>query len=94
MNQDQSCPGIPDECEHSRAVMSRILEGVPNPGIIEAAQAELSQCLPCVQQIDFEVRFKTVMAQRATDQAPPSLQLRISAALGRVDLSEIDVTDL
>ncbi len=94
MNEKRSCPGIPEQCEHSRSVISRVLEGVPDAGIIAAAQQEVSQCLPCVQQIDFEVRFKLAMSQRATDQAPPSLQLRISDALGRIDLSEIDVTDL
>jgi hypothetical protein len=94
MNEQRSCPGIPEQCEHSRAVMSRVLEGFPDSGIVEAAQRELSQCLSCLQQIDFEVRFKLAMSQRATDQAPPSLQLRISDALGRIDLSEIDVTDL
>ena len=94
MTQYQPCPGIPEQCEHSQALISKVLEGIPNAAAVDAARNELSRCLPCVQQIDFQVRFKVAMAQRATDEAPPSLQLRISEALGRVDLADIDVTDL
>ena len=93
MNNQNSCPGIPDQCEHSQALISQVLEGIPNPSIVEAARQELSPCMPCVQQIDFQVRFKIAMAQRATDQAPPSLQLRITEALGRVDL-DVGIEDL
>lgn len=94
MTDRYSCPGIPEQCEHSRALISQVLEGVPDPSIIASARHDLEHCFPCVQQIDFQVRFKLAMAQRATDQAPPALQLRITEALGRIDLSEISVTDL
>ncbi len=94
MNQHSSCPGIPERCEHSQALISKILEGIPDADEIESARQELAHCAPCVQEIDFQVRFKLAMCQNATDQAPESLQLRISQALGRVDLSEVDVTDL
>ena len=93
MNNPHSCPGIPEQCEHSQALISQVLEGIPNPSIIDAARQELGHCMPCVQQIDFQVRFKVAMSQRATEQAPPSLQLRISEALGRVDL-DVSVEDL
>jgi hypothetical protein len=94
MSNGQSCPGIPEQCEHSRAVISQALEGVINPMGVDAARSELGHCFPCVQEIEFQVRFKLAMAERATEHAPPSLQLRISEALGRVDLGDIDVTDL
>jgi hypothetical protein len=94
MNENSSCPGVPELCEHSKALISQVLEGMPTIADVAAAQQELGHCLPCVQQIDFQVRFKTAMAQQATDTAPPALQLRISEALGRVDLGQIDVTDL
>lgn len=93
MNEKQ-CPGVPELCEHSQSVISQALEGFPTPAGVDAARTELSRCQPCVNQIDFQVRFKLAMSQRATDQAPPSLQLRITEALGRVDLGDIDVTDL
>ncbi len=94
MKQPHSCPGIPDKCEHSAAVISQVLEGIPSPSAVDSARQELAHCLPCVQKIDFQVRFKVAMAQRATDEAPPLLQLRVTEALGRVDLSEVDIADL
>ena len=93
MNNQHSCPGIPEQCEHSQALISQVLEGIPNSSIIDAARQELGHCMPCVQQIDFQVRFKVAMSQRATEQAPPSLQLRITEALGRVDL-DVGIEDL
>ncbi len=94
MNRRSSCPGIPERCEHSQALISRVLEGIPDPAGIEAARQELAHCQPCIQEIDFQVRFKLAMCQNATDTAPESLQLRITEALGRVDLGDIDVGDL
>lgn len=94
MTQPHSCPGIPEQCEHSAALISQVLEGIPSPATVEAARLELAHCYPCMQRIDFQVRFKVAMAQRATDEAPPALQLRITQALGRVDLSEVDIADL
>jgi len=94
MNRDQSCPGIPETCEHSQALVARVLDGVLDPSTIEAARQELGHCAPCLRHIDVQVQFKVAMAQKTTEQAPASLQLRITESLGRVDLSSIDVTDL
>lgn len=94
MNPDPTCPGIPEQCEHSQALISRVLEGMLDPSMVNTAKAELSHCSPCLQKIDLQVRFKAAMSQKTTEQAPPSLQMRITESLGRVDLSGIDVTDL
>ena len=71
MTDNPSCPGVPDKCEHSRAVISKVLEGMPDMAEAEAARAELGHCLPCVQQVDFQVRFKVAMAQQS-DRAGPT----------------------
>lgn len=94
MNDKTSCPGIPEQCEHSQAVISQALEGIPTTSVVDAARAELGQCFPCVQQIDLQIRFKLTVVERAPDQAPASLQLRITEALGRVDLGDVEVADL
>jgi len=88
------CPGVPDLCEHSQRVISQVLEGRPDPLRIDAARAELGHCLPCVGRIDLQIRYKAAMMAQSIETAPPSLQLRISDALGRVDLSDIDIADL
>lgn len=91
---NNSCPGVPDKCEHSQAVISKLLEGMPGVDEVGAARNKLAHCLPCLQKVDFQYRFKLAMSQYASEEAPLSLQLRITEALGRVDLSGIEVTDL
>ena len=88
------CPGVPDLCEHSQSLMSQILEGRPDPARVDAARHELGHCLPCVARIDLQMRYKAAMLEHSIETAPPSLQLRISDTLRRVDLGEIDVGDL
>ena len=94
MNPDQRCPGIPEKCEHSQALVAQVLDGVLNPLSVEAARQELGHCAPCLAHIDVQVQFKMAMAQKTTEHAPASLQLRITESLGRVDLSSVDITDL
>ena len=88
------CPGVPELCEHSQSLMSQILEGMPDPIRVAAARQELGHCLPCVSRIDLQMRYKAAMLEQSIETAPPSLQLRISDTLRRVDLGEIDVNDL
>jgi len=72
----------------------QVLEGVPNPQLIQAVRVHFGSCLQCQNALDLEIRFKLAMAQRATDKAPPSLQLRISESLQRIDLKDITISDL
>jgi hypothetical protein len=81
-------------CADTPALILRALEGMPDPAVIDVVRSSLSPCPPCVDAFEVEIRFKIVMAQAATEKAPRSLQLRISETLQRVDLGEIDVTDL
>lgn len=88
------CPGVPERCEHSQATIARAMEGVVSADRLAGIRQELGHCDPCLGAFDFEVGFKAAVAQRATDQAPASLQVRISQTLQRIDLDQIDVTDL
>ena len=88
------CPGVPHQCGHAKSVISRALDGIPSMMRLAALRAELGECRACVDALDFEIRFKAVMGQQCREDAPEPLQIRISETLRRVDLSEIDVTDL
>lgn len=81
-------------CADTPALILRALEGVPDASVIEAVRSSLAPCPPCVDAFEVEIRFKIAMAQHTMQKAPRSLQLRISETLQRVDLGEIDVTDL
>lgn len=82
------------QCEHARALIAQATEGLPSLQTVQSITQQLSHCPPCAQGLQMELRFKVAMAQRCQQQAPQSLQLRISESLKRVDLSQIDVTDL
>ena len=82
------------KCEDSSALITQALEGVPNPQLIQAVRSHFGACVQCLNALDLEIRFKLAMAQRATDKAPPSLQLRISESLQRIDLNDITISDL
>jgi hypothetical protein len=75
-------------------VIARALDGIPTMAVISALQAELGDCPSCLHALDFEIRFKLAMGQRCREDAPASLQIRISEVLQRVDLGDLDVTDL
>lgn len=51
-------------------------------------------CPGCVQAFDLELKVKTTLATAAVEAPPVGMQTRISAALERMDLSQLDVTDL
>ena len=82
------------KCEDSKMLITQALEGVPNPQLIQAVRSHFGGCVQCLSALALEIRFKLAMAQRATDKAPPSLQLRISESLQRIDLKDITISDL
>tara|TARA_B100000131_G_C18053773_1_gene587517 strand:- start:297 stop:626 length:330 start_codon:yes stop_codon:yes gene_type:complete len=82
------------KCEDSNVLITQALEGVPDPQLIQLVRNNFGGCTKCLNALDLEIRFKLAMAQRATDKAPPSLQLRISESLQRIDLKDITISDL
>lgn len=82
------------QCDYARSLIAQATEGLPSIQAVQSITEQLSHCPPCAQGLQVELRFKMAMAQSCRQQAPPSLQLRISESLKRVDLSQIDVTDL
>ena len=47
-------------------------------------QAHLDACLPCLAAYDFEAELRIMISQKCRDQAPQSLQMRVSDALRRI----------
>ncbi|WP_419849495.1 hypothetical protein [Candidatus Poriferisocius sp.] len=90
---DEQCLGIPNQCDFSRQLIARALDGQPTVEDIGRVRVELAKCLPCVQVLDVEVRFKLAMSQACRESAPASLQIRITETLQRVVLDDLDVQD-
>tara|TARA_Y100000590_G_C15677070_1_gene998444 strand:- start:244 stop:582 length:339 start_codon:yes stop_codon:yes gene_type:complete len=81
-------------CTDSPQLILRALDGIPNPQIIQSVRDSFGSCLQCNNALDLEIRFKLAMSQQETVKAPPSLQLKISESLQRIDLGDISVNDL
>ncbi|MCY3634249.1 MAG: hypothetical protein OXH23_01415 [bacterium] len=93
MSSDRHCLGVPNQCDYSRDLIARALDGQPTLESINRVQAELADCLPCVQILDVEVRFKVAMSQACRESAPAALQIRITETLQRVVLDDLDIQD-
>ena len=88
------CPGNPNDCRHAALLLLAAAEGLPDPARTAALRGELSGCAPCLEAFDLQLNVQSLVALHCREQAPESLRIRISETLQRIDLSEIDVTDL
>ena len=93
MGSEQHCLGVPNQCDFSRQLIARALDGQPTLESISQVRLELANCLPCAQILDVEVRFKLAMGQACRESAPASLQIRITETLQRVVLDDLDIQD-
>ena len=93
MGSERDCLGVPNQCDYSRDLIARALDGQPTLENLSRLRVELGDCLPCVQVLDVEVRFKLAMSQACRESAPASLQIRITETLQRVVLDDLDIQD-
>jgi len=91
---NNQCPGVPEQCDHARQVIGAALDGFVGSSRLTILRTELDHCRPCLQAFDLEMRFRVVMSQGCIEKAPIELRVRITEALARIDLNEVDVTDL
>lgn len=88
------CPGRPDDCRHASSVLLAAAEGIPHPGRTAELRSRLSGCVPCLEAFDLQMNVQSLVALHCREQAPESLRIRISETLQRVDLGQLDVSDL
>ena len=90
----EDCPGVPHECAGALSRIERALDG--HMTAVEAAQIrhQFDHCPPCLDAYDIELKVHGALSEQCREAAPADLRLRICAALERVDLSQLDVTDL
>ena len=93
MTRDEPCLGVPNQCELSRQLIARALDGQPTVEDVSRVRFELANCLPCVRILDVEVQFKLAMSQACRESAPAALQVRITESLQRVVLDDLDIQD-
>ncbi len=93
MSNNPNCLGVPNQCDYSRDLINRALDGLPTLESIDRVRMELSRCVSCLQTLDVEVRFKLTMSQACRESAPASLQIRITEELQRVVLDDLSIQD-
>jgi hypothetical protein len=93
MSSERDCLGIPNQCDYSRKLIARALDGQPTLESVNHVRLELANCFACVQVLDVEVRFKLAMSQAGRESAPANLQIRITETLQRVVLDDLDIQD-
>lgn len=88
------CPGIPEDCDHARRVLEDAMNGLVIAPKLMALRNEIGHCAPCVHTFDLEIRFRVAMSERCPERAPAELRIRVTEALSRVDLSNVNISDL
>jgi len=86
-------PACPEPCDMAVARISEARDPIVTLGRLNQMRVELGNCGPCLQALDMEIKLKATLAMRCADTPPPGLSNRISAALDRVDLSKLEITD-
>jgi len=73
------------------------IEGARNPiaSPLEMGQlrGQLTDCSPCLNAFDLEVRLRTTMSPSMSELPSADFRMRITETLASVDLSKLDITD-
>ena len=81
------------KCEDSEQLIMRVLDGVPNPSVIQSVRNHFGMCIQCTNAFEIEIRFKLAMAQRY-GESPSSFAIKDKRNSQRIDLGEIGIGDL
>lgn len=84
----------PLQCDAAVLRLTEARDPAVSFGRLNQIRAELRHCAPCLQAFEVEVKFRATVATRCVDYAPEGLQVRITETLSRIDLSQVNVTDL
>lgn len=90
----EDCPGIPYECEGALSRFEKALDGKVTPSELAKIRSQFDHCQPCLVAWDVQLKVHGTLSEECREAAPPSLMGRIGDALDRVDLSQVEVTDL
>ena len=73
------------------------IDGARNPLVtpleMGSLRGQLTDCTPCLQAFDMEVRLRTTMSPSMSTLPTPDFRMRITETLASVDLSKLDITD-
>ena len=83
----------PLQCDKAMGCIDGARDPLANPAQLQQLRSQLTDCSPCLQAFDMEVRLKTTMMPTMSELPSPDFRLRITETLASVDLSKLDITD-
>ena len=90
----EDCPGVPYECAGALARFEELLDGQMTAAKAARIRGLFDECQPCLAAYDVQIKLHVELTAQCHEAAPPELKNRIGEALERIDLSQLDVTDL
>lgn len=83
----------PLQCDKAMNCIDGARNPMATPLEMNGLRGQLTDCSPCLQAFDMEVRLRTTMSPSISDLPTPDFRMRITQTLASVDLSKLDITD-
>lgn len=83
----------PLQCDKAMNCIDGARNPLSTPLDMSTFRGQLTDCSPCLQAFDMEVRLRTTMSPSMSDLPTPDFRMRITQTLASVDLSNLDITD-
>lgn len=83
----------PLQCDKAMNCIDGVRDPVATQLEIHELRSQLSDCAPCLQAFDMELRLKTTMMPTMSELPTLDFRMRITETLASVDLADLDITD-
>ena len=90
----EGCSGSPSECGHVQRLLLEAADGFCPQAVLDSIRSQLGHCPPCLHALEVDLSTQKLVALHCREQAPESLQIRISETLQRIELDSLDFSDL
>lgn len=83
----------PLQCDKAMNCIDGVRDPVATRLEIHQLRGQISDCGPCLQAFDMELRLKTSMTPTHSELPTVDFRMRITETLASIDLSDLDITD-
>ena len=83
----------PLQCDKAMNGIDGVRNHVATPLEMSAFRGQLTDCSPCLQAFDMEVKLKTTITPSISELPSADFRMRITDTLASIDLSKLDITD-
>lgn len=83
----------PLQCDKAMNCIDGARNPLSTPLEMGSLRGQLTDCSPCLQAFDMEVRLRTTMSPSMSALPTDDFRMRITETLASVDLSQLDISD-